>query len=104
MLNSQFIWPPVHLNRLKNLHQDTCSNLIDSIMNKHDQKIGRSEEVLKQMLNGSETFELAFEELDLSIQEMWKEIAVASFVIGYKLGTFHEHLNLNGAIRQDALH
>ena len=103
-MKSQFVWPPIHLNRLKNLHQDTCSNLIESIMNKHDQKIGRSEAILRPMLNGSEPFELAFEELDLSIQEMWKEIAVASFVTGYKLGTFHEYMNLNGAIKQDALH
>ena len=92
------------MNRLTNLHQDACSNVIESIMNKHDQKIGRSEAILKQMLSPSKSSDLAFEELDLAIQEMWKEIAVASFAIGYKLGSCHEQVRLDRSLNQDVLH
>lgn len=99
MLETQIQWPVYNFEKLAVLHLEVCSDVIDTIMKVHDQKIGELEEALRNQINEAPSFESVFEDLDTSIQAMWSEIAVASFVSGYKLGSYHEQLRLARSLK-----
>ena len=99
MLENQIQWPVYNFEKLAALHQEVCSEVIDTIMKNHDQKIGELEEALRDQVNATLSFESIFENLDISIQAMWAEIAVASFASGYKLGSYHEQLKLARSLK-----